>query len=332
MLYAYDQEKQLRSADTVEMKDNRFHCPGCQEQVTWKRGPKRRAHFAHRKNAECSTFSEGETEEHLAAKAYLYDWFDPLPVKIECFLPELTQRPDLKYQQLVIEVQCSPISLTDFSARTAGYLKAGYQPWWILGLRLQPKKIWHTIAKASCMYDDQGFNLWGIDVGRQCLIQYTAIDWHYQYGVGYQCTWFSEDCSFDKETLRPINTAQTKPHTVRRLWQPNAYQFWLLQQLIKKTPRIMQVQALVYSLNRHIAQLPFWCYQDSRFGFLFEHWVLVMRVCFDLDPQQSFAQWLHKLRMIDWSWPYPLIDQSTILCAFFEECQQLEARFHFQNE
>lgn len=332
MMYAYDKEKQLRRADAVEATNAPFQCPGCQEQVIWKSGPARRPHFAHRSDGACRTFSEGETDEHLMAKGCLYDWYQPLSLQIECFLPELSQRPDLKYQQLVIEIQCSPISLTAFSARTKGYLSAGYRPWWILGSRLQPKRHWHVIAKASCMFDEEGFHLWGIDTARQCLIHYREIHWHYQYGVGYQCTWFSEGCPFDQETLQPIHQEQTLPQPRSSPWQPSGYQYWLLQQLIKKAPRIMEVQAFVYRLHGHIAQLPYWCYQESRYGFLFEHWLLAMRFCFQIDPKQSFQDWLGKLCLIDWTWSYPLIDQSMILSAMFEECRYLEAMFGFQNQ
>lgn len=332
MIYAYDQDQQLRHADSVLVKKDRFYCPGCQEQVIWKGGRSRRPHFAHRNNASCRTFSEGETQEHLAAKACLYDWFQPMPVQIECFLPELNQRPDLRCCRQVIEIQCSPITMKAFLSRTTGYLSAGYQPWWILGSRLQPKKRWHEIAKASCTYDENGFSLWGIDTERQCLIKYTDIHWHYQYGVGSHCIWFSEGSPFDKTTLRPITKQQPIHQNRKPLWQANGYQCWLLQQLIKKTPCIMKIQALLYSLHGHVARLPFWCYQDSRFAFLFEHRLLVMRFCFHMDPKQSFTRWLDKLRLIDWSWAYPLLDQTRILFALFHECQQLEEIFQFQNQ
>lgn len=124
--------KQLR-------KSNTFYCPQCKEPLQLKIGVIKIPHFAHQKNNSCdTTFSEGESYEHILGKQHLYTQLSGLGlhVKLEAYLPQLKQRPDLfisvAHKQYAVEFQCSPISPETFQERTRGYKTQGIVPVWLV--------------------------------------------------------------------------------------------------------------------------------------------------------------------------------------------------------
>jgi len=163
MLKALNQRKEVIAAKGRKKASGPFYCPGCHQEVTLRQGTKRQPHFAHQATADCQTYSEGETKEHLEAKQLLFEWFQDTGIEIEAFLPKLQQRPDLCYKNIAIEVQCSSLKFSRFLERTSTYLANGYRPWWILGEKLHPKRQWSLLAKACCSYQATGFCLWLID-------------------------------------------------------------------------------------------------------------------------------------------------------------------------
>ncbi len=84
MLKALNQRKEVIAA-----KGKRKHqvllCPGCHQEVTLRQGTKRQPHFAHQATADCQTYSEGETKEHLEAKQLLFEWFQDTGLKSKPF-------------------------------------------------------------------------------------------------------------------------------------------------------------------------------------------------------------------------------------------------------
>lgn len=115
-----------------------YRCPECGESLILKRGHSKIAHFAHRANDHC-TLHDGESYEHLLGKQQIFEWarkkgWHP---EIEVYLPQLEQRADillkLPDQQIAIEFQCSPLSLTALHKRTQGYQGIGIKCYWFLG-------------------------------------------------------------------------------------------------------------------------------------------------------------------------------------------------------
>lgn len=158
-----------------QIRQEDFFCPGCREPVFLKQGQLRMAHFAHYREAGCSTFSEGETEQHLLGKQLLYSWLKGLgmTVEMEPWLPRLQQRPDVlvkagEDRRIVLEYQCSPIPLEHLRERTEGYRREGYEVVWLLGMdyglggRLRGKQVaflaWTPIAAYSlaCLDSERG--------------------------------------------------------------------------------------------------------------------------------------------------------------------------------
>ncbi|MEK5071376.1 competence protein CoiA [Sporosarcina sp. FSL K6-1508] len=116
-----------------------FFCTQCNSPVQLKVGDIIIPHFAHLKDAACTTlFSEGESKAHLQGKRQLYEFFRKKvrQVELEPFLKMLSQRPDIlittQSGSIPIEFQCSTIPITDMESRSAGYRGIGMKPLWIL--------------------------------------------------------------------------------------------------------------------------------------------------------------------------------------------------------
>ncbi|MDR4887006.1 competence protein CoiA family protein [Fredinandcohnia sp. QZ13] len=144
-------EKWERS-DLLELRSHvTFHCPACQSKVQLKAGLKKTPHFAHLKGVECTVKSEPESEYHLAGKRQLFQWFQTqgYDVKLEPFLPEISQRPDLlvttSNKRFAIEYQCSQLDYPLFKKRSDSYKKEGIVPIWILGAKWFKRMSTHSV-------------------------------------------------------------------------------------------------------------------------------------------------------------------------------------------
>ncbi|MFC4403254.1 competence protein CoiA [Gracilibacillus xinjiangensis] len=127
------------SADRLSKlkEEGRFYCPDCKEELIIRAGEKVIAHFAHRKKSTCQHGGEGIYHEKGKLDLYLWLRKQGIPVKLEFYLAEIKQRPDLLVEigtkTLAIEYQCAEISIIDMKKRTESYLSAGIVPLWILG-------------------------------------------------------------------------------------------------------------------------------------------------------------------------------------------------------
>ncbi|MED0667914.1 competence protein CoiA family protein [Bacillus badius] len=112
-----------------------YFCPACREPVILKAGAVKIPHFAHKQSHACKSFSEGESARHLKGKSDLYRWIRSThEVKLEAYLPEIAQRPDLLVEEkTAIEYQCSALPAALFLKRTEGYRQQHVFPFWIYG-------------------------------------------------------------------------------------------------------------------------------------------------------------------------------------------------------
>lgn len=140
MLVAIDQGGNLVPAWRASGKAD-YRCPACQGPVILRAaGPNRGSHFAHRSN-DCG--SGGESRVHQAGKEALYHWAqrNGWAPKLEVKMNGGRQRADLVIQleqgPLVLEYQCSPLTISRLTDRTRGYHRAGYPVRWLLGPRYQ---------------------------------------------------------------------------------------------------------------------------------------------------------------------------------------------------
>lgn len=123
---------------------NRLICPDCGKPYEYCHGKIVPPYFRHKEKSECEgLYHEPETEEHIKGKIALYNWLLRLQeqgiiqnVKLEAYIPETRQRPDLYFekdgQRCVIEYQCSPIA-SEFLERRKLYKLAQVNDIWVLG-------------------------------------------------------------------------------------------------------------------------------------------------------------------------------------------------------
>lgn len=172
--------KQLR-------KTTVFYCPQCKEPLQLKIGAIKIPHFAHQKNSSCdTTFSEGESYEHILGKQQLYTQLSQLglSVRLEAYLPELKQRPDVLISKanlrFALEFQCSTISSEMLQLRNEGYNSQQIIPIWLVktpshkvntqgivkvSFNEHYKKFFLTVKEQTCLisYDPKSekFNYFG---------------------------------------------------------------------------------------------------------------------------------------------------------------------------
>lgn len=157
----------------VELTTKReFWCLSCQERVILKSGPIKVRHFAHHKQTNCLLNYERESREHLELKAKLFSSLVLYQsVYVEKALQELGQVADLLVnERLILEVQCSPLSISKLFKRSDAYYKAGYHVIWLLGEKLwvrdKLKPLHHHFLYFSKWL---GFYLWELDNSRNIL-------------------------------------------------------------------------------------------------------------------------------------------------------------------
>lgn len=290
-------------------------CPSCQEPVFYKQGKVKLSHFAHYSNTNCSSFSEGETYEHLACKDFLKEWSKS--GQLEAYLPELHQRPDILYKNIAIEVQCSMLAIERYLERTRNYLAHGYLPWWLLGEKLSPKNKFGNLQKAASYYHPKsGFHLWLSKAKQKEIWLLYHIRWHYQVGFFYRLKkWKTHDLPLFKlfKVLPP-----KQPSLV---WKPEQYRLFIYKKLGQKQVKTVRLQEKLYMMGASFQDLPDWCYQSSCYQFFFEDELLFLRFCY--LKTRTFSQWLQKIKYLEHSWLYPFASQKAILQAIYIECQKL---------
>lgn len=135
-LQAYHTRQQL-----IQLRrDRTFLCPACEAPVVLKVGTTKIPHFAHLQQFSCTPGGEPETPLHLLGKSRLSSFFhdNNIPFRVEHYLPEIKQRPDLLAEKSAIEIQCSTLPVEQVVKRSQGYAKVGLHAIWIRGIEDVP--------------------------------------------------------------------------------------------------------------------------------------------------------------------------------------------------
>jgi competence protein CoiA len=129
------------------IRDDKFFCPSCNEPLVLKKGEIKIHHFAHKADSTC--LYAGETLEHLSTKLQIYDallkYSRVNNSQLETNVGNI--RPDIVFDlanncgvdRIGIEIQNSPIELTDIRRRNAEYAKLNMAVLWMLPNTLIPK-------------------------------------------------------------------------------------------------------------------------------------------------------------------------------------------------
>lgn len=290
-------------------------CPSCHKPVFYKQGKVKLSHFAHFSRKMCDSFSEGETPEHLAGKDFLFQWAQT--GELEAYLPKLHQRPDILYNHIAIEVQCSFLPIEKFVERTRNYLKHGYCPWWLFGEKFVLRNRLTSSQKAGTYYHRQGgFYLWLSKPIKKEIWLIDHIRWHYRWGFFYQVKkWPVNSVTLDKLfTVIPSQQPSLE-------WDVSQYRFFIYKKLGQKQISTIRLQEKLYLLGATFQDLPDWCYEPSWYHFFFEDELLFLRFCY--LKSRSFLEWIHRIKTLNHPWLYPLVSQKEILQDIYLECQKL---------
>lgn len=167
----------LVSHQMAETLHDTYVCPACERPVGIRNGAIMPAHFYHRGPA-CQA-SEPESAQHLSGKLWLQELGAALgyAVTLEAYYPEIQQRADVVWHRpdgpLVLEFQCSPISVGELARRTRGYHQLGLVVIWVMGRRYfsaQPSAKQAKFLMASAAL---GWHLWALNVARGRLERWT---------------------------------------------------------------------------------------------------------------------------------------------------------------
>lgn len=255
----------LHTTEIEKLKQQNYWCPLCNESVFIKNGKINQPHFAHRKGSLCPASHQGETEEHRALKRLFARWckLDGLAYKLEHYLPNIQQRPDILIGNLAIEVQCSALSIRRLVERTQAYRRAGYVPVWICGNGLgHTKHSLSYLGKNFCSYSKQkGFYFWEANLEKQTL----CLSYHLEENQRGELYSLRQRWPFfEKRLLDVLNEPfiqrkqKFRTHPVGQLTK--RYYCDLMKKLKNRNEKVRRLQSILYSEGLHLLQLPLWFY------------------------------------------------------------------------
>lgn len=261
MLVALDENNYLINIMTLEwqhlsrLSGQVLRCPACKSQVRFKNGQVKLPHFAHVSLATCQGYSENESAQHLALKTRLYHWFSQTEqVKIEQYLPDLQQTPDLLVNDtLAIEIQCSPLSISRLRERTVAYQAHGYKVLWLMGQDLWLGESLTQLKQHFLYYSENaGFYYWELDLVQTCLRLKSLIHEDLRGQLYYVTQTFPFDCGQLLTILRQPFAAGIAKLRVDGL--PHMYRY-IARQLYYQNPKWLKIQACFYKNGRNLLML-----------------------------------------------------------------------------
>lgn len=323
MFFAITQTNERMSA-TDHIPGTPVVCPGCQDPVFLKRGPKNLPHFAHYAGADCRQFSEGETTRHLLGKQRLYEWLtnQKIPVEMEAWLPELQQRPDLlvtyENRKIALEYQCSPIPFARLKERTDGYIQNGYEVYWICGIDYTPA----TYTERVAAFRQKNKTLICFDSEQNTMHMYYNL--HFNIRNHLQKQHFS--VPLNALDFQSFETLFTKPQPDRiHPKTPMTYQTQLLL-LKRKDPlhrdfllRIYLAGHAIESLPACIFTMPYKTLDFCQPSYLWRYNLLTeLGEIFTIEDLTDFS---HTIPKYDTLYPYPPLDP---LLDFIHELERVK--------
>lgn len=134
MFYATTETGERISAEQAaeEGTRNGLFCPSCEAPVVLRNGTQRVCHFAHRKGADCDSFSADMSEWHLEWQKTFPENCREVVLEGENELGEVEKhRADVLYHGVVVEFQHSPISEIEFWRRNFFYSRQATHLLWV---------------------------------------------------------------------------------------------------------------------------------------------------------------------------------------------------------
>ena len=256
MFIARDEKGKLINALEKEPKKQDYYCPACGTSVRLRKGKNVRTHFAHTSIKQCDYYYENESLEHLENKVALFNWArkDAL-VEMEYPIQELKQIADIIInKQLVIEVQCSPLSSKLLQERSNGYRNSGIQVLWLVGEKLWLKERLTKLQRDFLYFsNNMGFHLWELDHKKQVLRLKYLLHQDLKGKLHYQVKEFSYGKGNLLEILRtPYQQQSLITFSVE---QDREICHYIQKQLYYQNPYWMKQQAQAYLRGENLLNL-----------------------------------------------------------------------------
>lgn len=158
--------KGARILAALALKGPIYHCPGCGQVVTLRKGTKVAHNFAHKPPVTCA-YAKGETAGHMAAKMLFLNYMLSLPRHAQVEFPVGNQRADLYVEskdgnKYVFEMQHTSITESEIAQRTAAYMQFGAAVTWLPLIDLA-KRTDKTLTRTGYVierYSPKPFERW----------------------------------------------------------------------------------------------------------------------------------------------------------------------------
>lgn len=134
MFYAKSDTGERVSAERAVAEEirNGLSCPVCDFPVVLRNGTQRICHFAHRKGADCDSFTADMSEWHLDWQKRFPEECREIVLEGENELGQIEKhRADVLYHDVVVEFQHSPISEIEFWQRNYFYTRKAKHLLWV---------------------------------------------------------------------------------------------------------------------------------------------------------------------------------------------------------
>ncbi|WP_265456185.1 competence protein CoiA [Enterococcus sp. HY326] len=307
-----------------------YYCPACRQKLILKAGNVKQRHFAHCAKKTCESFSEGETAEHLAGKALLFNWDQE--AQLEVSLASIGQRADVLLPQLALEFQCSPLSTAKLEKRVAGYKKMNLQQWWLTGERLK-EGVLRQGSSHFCLFNQTfGVHFWHLNTSKKSIELYTHL-----LTMSKQKSFKRKIFNFQEQPLSQIfgdrNSVPSIVCSTKKDWQQQKLS--VQKKLYYCLPEILQIQQALYRRGSHLLQLPEILFAPSIATPFFGDWLYFLRFHFFQKSLSCSAIDLHEfsfqltqrfLQTYQLQQKFPLVEPAAISAAFFtESCRLFQA-------
>lgn len=253
MLVAVNRNGRLINLMTETPEKQDFFCPACKSALRLRSGPIKLPHFAHISLENCESWSENESFQHLSLKKAIYLWATKTEkVKMEEYLPELKQTPDLLLSdQIAIEIQCSRLSIERLFERTKNYEAHDYKVIWLMGKDLWLKSRLSSLQKNLLYFSmNSGFHYWELDLERKCIRLKYMIHQNLKGKISYLYEEFTfGDGSFLEIMRRPFLAQKLQSLPVKQ--DENIHRF-IQRELHYRASKWMQLQEIYYQEGKHI--------------------------------------------------------------------------------
>lgn len=161
MFYALNFSGKLVHISSIN--DNQeYYCPMCRRKLILRTGNLKSNHFAHQRSDYHKQIRE--TDIHQAGKLILKKWGEELGFqsRVEVYFKKIKRRADVvlnnRNSQIVMEYQCSPLSVAKLAERSQAYSQLGIKFLWILGKRYQfNEQISQRVAQFFKYHPHLGF-------------------------------------------------------------------------------------------------------------------------------------------------------------------------------